>query len=449
MKYIDSLDDYNQLILSVTNKNIIILPTFTNHIIHYVRNEVSLLFIRNIDDYTDFVIGINHPDLFHIPAERLQELKPKEIWTIDQKRLLSIFDNDSIIDINMFYYLLKNNVPEWVLDTPIHLLYQRKYSVLPNVNNIIPATKHIELHQINAEKISYILGNFNPPEALLYYRSTLYTISQLERTGILIDPILFKKHYGNDVSPHISPDNYIYSEYNFFTSTGRPSNRFGNINFAAIEKKTGVRKAFIPRHDNFLLFDFSSFHLSLIAKFIKFKFDTDDIHTYLGQYYFGKEELTPDEYEEAKGLNFKYLYGGIPTHIKNEIPFFAKVQEFTYNMWNIMRKNKFYVSPLTKRKIMLEHIENPNPTKVLNYFIQLIETEINVIFIKQLQIYLKNFKTKLVLYTYDSFLIDYSKDDGKECILGIKNILDVFPTKVYFGNNYQDMVDVTEIFNKR
>jgi len=448
MKYIDSLDDYNQLISSVANKNIVILPTFVNHKIHYVRNKPSLLFIRNLDDYTDFVIGISHPDLFHIPIERLQELKPSEIWTIDQKRLLSILDNMSIIDINMFYYLSKNNTPEWILDTPIHLLYQRKYSSAPDVNNIIPAAKHIELHQINAEKISYILGNFNSPEALLYYRSTLYTISQLERTGILIDPIKFKSHYGDSISPHISPDNYIYSEYNFFTATGRPSNRYGNINFAAIEKKDGVRRAFIPRYDNFILFDFSSFHLSLIAKLMDFKFEIDDIHTYLGQYYFGKKTLTSDEYEEAKKLNFKYLYGGIPTHIKNSIPYFDEVQKFTYMMWNKMRKDKFYESPLTGRKIRLEHIENPNPTKVLNYFIQLMETETNMVFIDRLQKYLQNFKTKLILYTYDSFLFDYSSDDGQECIIGIKQILDIFPTKVYFGKNYQDMLNVTETLNK-
>ena len=61
----------------------------------------------------------------------------------------------------------------------------------------------------------------------------------------------------------------------------------------------------------------------------------------------------------------------------------------------------------------------------------------------RLQKYLENFKTKLVLYTYDSFLFDYAKEDGKKCLFGIKKILDVFPTKAYFGTNYQNLVDVT------
>jgi len=443
MKYVDCLDDWSILTSSTKDKNIVILPTFVNHEIHYIRNKPSLLFIRDIDEHQDFVVGLGHPDLFKLPTDKLSELQPKEIWTTDQKRLLSVIDNNNINDVSMLYYLLKNNVPEWILDVPVHLYYQRKFSSTPDINNIIPATKHIELHQTNAEKISQILGNFNKPEALLSYRLFLYSIYELESQGIKVNPSLLQSFYSDKIKPHISSDGYVYSEYNFYTSAGRPSNRYGTINFAAIDKKTGVRKAFIPRHDNFLLFDFDSFHLNLIAKFIGYKFDTDNIHAYLGQYYFGKEELSDEEYEESKVLNFQYLYGGIPKEIKEAIPYFEQVQKFTYDMWRKINKVGYYESPLTKRRIRLKQIEKPNPMKVLNYFIQLMETETNMIIIKRLQEFLQRKKTKLVLYTYDSFLFDYAKEDGKECILGIKKILDVFPTKAYFGTNYQNLVDVT------
>jgi len=267
----------------------------------------------------------------------------------------------------------------------------------------------------------------------------------LESTGLLVDPVLLQSFYSEKIIPHISSENYVYSEYNFYTSAGRPSNRYGTINFAAIDKKTGVRRAFIPRYDSFILFDFDAFHLSLIAKFIKYKTIAKNMHEYLGRYYFGKDELTKEEYEESKVLNFKYLYGGIPKQVREAIPYFAKVQDFTFEIWNKMKHDGYYKSLLTGRKIMLEHIENPNPTKVLNYFIQLMEAETGMIIIERLQKYLKQFKTKLVLYTYDSFLFDYSKEDGTECIRGIKRILDIFPNRAYFGDNYQDLVDVTSI----
>ena len=43
---------------------------------------------------------------------------------------------------------------------------------------------------------------------------------------------------------------YVFSEYNLFTSTGRPSNRFGGINFAALNKKDGSRERFISRYSS-------------------------------------------------------------------------------------------------------------------------------------------------------------------------------------------------------
>lgn len=449
MKYIDSLEDYDFLISSVKNKSIVVLPTFVNHEIHYIRNKPLLLFIRVLEKSVDYVVGTGHQDLFEVPADKLNELKPKEIWTINQKHIHNIFDSDNINDVSMLYYLLKNNVPEWILDTSVHLYYQRKFSSMSDINNIVPVSKHIELHQNNADKISYILGNFSPPEALLSYRWFLYNIYQLEQTGIKVNPVLLQSHYGEKIKSHISSENYVYSEYNFYTLAGRPSNRYGNINFAGLNKSDGTRKAFIPRYDNFLLFDFNSYHLNLITKFIKYKVNTNNIHTFLGQQYFGKTELTSEEYNESKDLNFKYLYGGIPKEIREVIPYFARVQDFTYVLWNEMEKNGFYKSPLTGRKIMLEHIENPNPMKVLNYFIQLMETETNMVIIDRLQKYLQGKNTKLVLYTYDSFLFDYSKEDGKKCIFGIKKILDIFPTNVYFGYNYQDLIDVTDTFTMK
>ena len=443
MKYVDSLADYVNFLSVVKNKKIVILPTFANHEIHYIRNKASLLFVRIIETSEDFVIGITHPDLFSISIEQFNKIEPSEIWTSDQKRLRSIMKCHTINDIGMLYYLLNNKPPELILDAPIHLYYYRQCSLFTDINNIIPVSKHVELHQTNIIEIHRIIKDFSVPQSFFVYRQFLETAYKLESTGLLIDPVLFKTFYA-DVGSHIFSDNHVYSEYNFYTAAGRPSNRYGNINFAAIDTKNGVRRAFIPRNGNFFLFDFDSFHLNLIAKIIGYKFESDSIHKYLGKYYYDKEELTNDEYAEVKKLNFKYLYGGIPKYIRDTIPFFAQVHKFTYDMWRAINDVGYYESPLTKRRIYIKHITNSNPMKLLNYFVQLIETETTFVIIDKLQKYLLNFKTNLVLYTYDSFLLDYSESDGIECIRGIKNILAVFPTKIYFGKTYHDLIDVTE-----
>ena len=58
--------------------------------------------------------------------------------------------------------------------------------------------------------------------------------------------------------------------------------------------------------------------------------------------------------------------------------------------------------------------------------------------------YLDDKKTKVVLYTYDSFLFDVNKDDGKQTIVDLKRIMsnNGFPVKCYAGHNYNNMVVV-------
>jgi len=55
---------------------------------------------------------------------------------------------------------------------------------------------------------------------------------------------------------------------------------------------------------------------------------------------------------------------------------------------------------------------------------------------------LKNKKTKLILYTYDSFLFDYSLDEGKDIIIDLYNIITVngnYTVHLKAGINYKDM----------
>ena len=75
------------------------------------------------------------------------------------------------------------------------------------------------------------------------------------------------------------------------------------------------------------------------------------------------------------------------------------------------------------------------------------ETEANLLLMEKLVEYLRDFETNLILYTYDSFLFDISKEDGRVVVDGLREILSIFPTKVYFGDTYQDIKDITKTFN--
>ena len=178
------------------------------------------------------------------------------------------------------------------------------------------------------------------------------------------------------------------------------------------------------------------------SEIIGFDLDKESVHNQLGKMYFNKEELTDDEYSKSKELTFKQLYGGVFKEYK-EIPFFKAMNEYVEKLWELF--NATEKLELVGGKILTkEQIQNPTPNKVLNYMIQSAETHNNVISVRKVIDYLDNKQSKVILYTYDSFLVDYSSVDGKEVLKEIKRLLEnnKYVVKVAYGNNYNSLKDI-------
>jgi hypothetical protein len=65
--------------------------------------------------------------------------------------------------------------------------------------------------------------------------------------------------------------------------------------------------------------------------------------------------------------------------------------------------------------------------------------------IKKVLEYLESKKSNIILYTYDSILIDYSKEDGKETLKNIKNILESgfgFKVNASYGTDYNNLTKI-------
>jgi hypothetical protein len=154
----------------------------------------------------------------------------------------------------------------------------------------------------------------------------------------------------------------------------------------------------------------------------------------LGKQYFGKTVLSDEDYLNSKKLTFQQLYGGVD--VENlEISFFKKTDEFIREMYKRFLINGYLETKVGKR-IPFQKIDNHNPQKVFNYYLQALETETNVMVIKKINQLLEGSKTKLVLYTYDSFLFDL--DTEEESVLDeIKTILDgIAPTEMSRNKTY-------------
>jgi hypothetical protein len=69
---------------------------------------------------------------------------------------------------------------------------------------------------------------------------------------------------------------------------------------------------------------------------------------------------------------------------------------------------------------------------------QSLETSRNILVIKEVLRFLKDKKSKLVLYTYDALLFDFYKEDGEETLDRLKEILETggnYPTKLKYSKD--------------
>ena len=117
------------------------------------------------------------------------------------------------------------------------------------------------------------------------------------------------------------------------------------------------------------------------------------------------------------------------------------MRKFISLQWQLFNQQKYVQSYIYNRRIASKNLEGMNANKVFNYLIQAHETELNIKTIIELQRYLLDKKTDLVLYGYDSFLFDFSKQDGEHILYNVKNILERngHPVKLKQGYNYQEM----------
>ena len=260
----------------------------------------------------------------------------------------------------------------------------------------------------------------------------------VERNGLQVDYNKFVEHFkANGIDK-----NRAFTEYNIWTTTGRPSNKFGGVNYAALPKESGCRESFVSRWEKGMLLemDFDAYHPRLIADIIGYDLPDGSVHEY-----FGKKELSEEEYDQSKKITFRLLYGGIDDDFA-KIPFFKKTRSFIRTLWSNFKENGFVVTPRMKRPLYKNCLHDMNPNKLFNYLLQASETEYNLHVLNDVNDLLSEYNTNIILYTYDSLLFDYDMSDGKELLNKLKDVMNQagrFPVKIKAGINYHAMTDMT------
>ena len=388
---------------------------------HPALAEVIAVYL-NVED-KGYIIPINHPECINWDKGAIfSVLSNYEFKVYDKKAALHLNPQISYTDIQHQTPLQTQHT------TQAHIWYYRKFPQT-KVNKMIPIGKHLE--RCNS-KYNEIIG-YTPGKTNEFINGILLpTLQKLEQNGLKIND-KFDTYFTTKNKKYSIKEDHIYGWYNPYTTTGRPVNNFNGINFVGLKHDNGERDCFEPDNDFFVEMDYDGYHPRLIGDIVGYRFH-GNVHNELAQIYFKSKEITPQQYKESKTLTFKQIYGGIDKkNLHHE--FFHKTQNFIDIIWEAFNKDGYI--DVGSYRIKKDDYPKIHAQKLFNYYIQATETYTNICRINEVQQYLGNKKTKLVLYIYDAFIFDFSKEDHKQVLLDLHTILsDKFPVKIKTGTHY-------------
>ena len=383
---------------------------------HPSQNKICAIYIRPLEATKGYILSIDHSETLNININDIKHILSNinKIFVRDKKEFLHYIILKNLFDITLSY-------PTYIQEfTQTHSWFKQKHPNKVDVNRIIPIVKHYEYCERMYKDIK---NRINEPINEFYNTKASVVFNAIERNGLRINRPQFEQSF------HSINSDYTYTQYNFKTLTTRPSNRFKGVNYAALNKEDGCRNSFIPRNDKLVEVDISAYHPTLLANLIGYEFGEEDVHAAFAKMY-------GVDYKKSKELTFKQLYGGVFEQYK-DLEFFSKVQVYIDDIWDKWLDRGYVECNISGYKFEKEKLDDMKPQKLLNYILQNLETATNICILWDIFKILRDKNTKLVLYTYDSFLFDLDKTEKST----FKEILNTFKerklqTKISYGDTY-------------
>ena len=346
---INSYEQYNELKTRMDREMHICTPIFRDLYYHVMENELLCVCITFMNG-EHFVVSISHDDAPHFALPVGNAL----CFTVNSKVL-----STSYIDLAAVAYIHQLNIPvlkdfftPYVNDT-----YTTFYN-MRNVNRIIPLTVWSNILADYNTELLPIMNVYTPSKQYTYMHELLNTLQNIENAGMCIDRTVLSQHFSSDAMRAFK-SNMVYTEYNPYTATGRPSNRFGGMNFAALNKSDGSRDSFISRYPlgSLVQMDFEAYHLRLMANELNVELPSEQsIHTELAKIYFNTMDITEDMYAESKRRTFEVMYGMSRETYNFEL--FEKIHEH--------RKQYEYTNTIELPSGITVDVITPNASKLFN-----------------------------------------------------------------------------------
>ena len=229
---------------------------------HPALTELSLVYVRDLTGSKGYMLCINHTESFGIDEKDVLWWllsRTRKLWVLNKKEALYYFyQPQKLFDANFIYS------PIYKMPTNCTTFYYDKQWATPNINCLIPISKHYEECENTFNVVAPKIASFKPNEQFNFNNDhTTNVFYQLESNGIKLNKNCFIDYYQGKI-PHPEFNlkrGKIYTQYNLYTTTSRPSNTFNSVNFAALNKDDGERMCYQPENDMFIEMDFQGYLL--------------------------------------------------------------------------------------------------------------------------------------------------------------------------------------------
>jgi hypothetical protein len=419
------IEEIEQLRLLKSNNVELIIPIWSSPKGHELGFPISFAYIRTTE--SDYIINFTHIDANKVQPFPLGKLANENTLVLGNRYINSIG-----IDFEWVYF--EEYGKPFIFNEFVESLYKWYRNDFTELNECIPLMKWYEL----LKTIPIIR---NRKSWYKKYSDSITQLGRLEGAGVavdvekFIDRFNFQRRYMSLLSEP-QETALVSTKYNPYTVTGRPSNHHLNVNWSALNKSDGTRNLIRSRFvgGKLVMFDYEAYHLRIISALIGYKLPLgESVHQHLA-------DLYGVDYETGKGITFKYLYGGLDETART-IPFFAKVESYIRELYVKVMGEGVLTTPILKREIPLDRIDKPNEQKIFNYLLQALETEINYTKMPAMLDWFVGKESKLVLYTYDAYLIDCHPNEIQSVVDELPKLMERggFPVKGYSGDTYGDL----------
>jgi hypothetical protein len=279
---------------------------------------------------------------------------------------------EPVSDLSVLAYVVGEEIPE--LNNTIYMndVYSQ-FSSRVNVNNVIPITIWgSALRRYNSQLLNIYHNHVHEltGRGFKITQQLVNVCGEIEDSGIHVDRNKMIEKFGDKVTKTF-PSDIIYSEYNPFTATGRPSNRFGGINFSALNKSDGSRDMITSRYENGVIvqIDFEAYHLRLVADYLGITLpEWESLHKELAKLYFKTDDITEELYSQSKQKTFEIMYG--MSNESHGFELFEKIQ----NLRSIYKNQ----SDIELPSGVVAHVTDPSGSKLFNYYVQNLEVVLTI-----------------------------------------------------------------------